>query len=107
LVNKGGNGNSTTRSIVDDLKIKHLFCDPDKEKRKKLGIPCLNDDKQKNCSMREVLWFQETEPYLRDDKNVIFVCGPEHCESFSKLVTKNNYPTTTLVQCWDKDGAKC
>ena len=115
---RGMDHESLTKEIADSFKVEHRFCDPDAETRMKMGYiegsqlalqlatgdnPLsnaeINDrgfaiEVAKYWPLREQFWFVQ----LRDvqDKEVIFVCGDVHVESFRELLKKNNVPSTVL-----------
>lgn len=111
----------TLKYGADRLNIKHLFCDPNKEERKIIGILCrekiksaLNirggvhadsaeenriKEKQKEYHpVREMFWFEKISNYL--DRNIIFVCGADHVRSFETLLTSKEHKPVVLVENW-------
>lgn len=122
---KTSKGNMTTaQSAVKDLKaenlkIEHRFCDPDEEKRKEIGIPSRDEiksklglrgpilldsiqDKQikeelrKYYPTREQFWFNKISDCF--DRNILFLCGSNHIESFSLLLNSRQYKTEILCE---------
>lgn len=75
---------SILEEIAERTKIKHLFCDPDSEERKSLGIPSEGKEKEE---MREMEWLKRLENNAHE--RILFVCGNDHVESFKeKLIGK-------------------
>ena len=69
---------STVQTVATKLDLKHIFCDPTNQERKKHGI------EKSNTDGREEFWIERLKEVLQD--NILFVCGEDHLESFkSKL----------------------
>lgn len=105
---------STARHIANKLNIKHLFCDPNDEERKNIGVPSreiiksllnikgpvqintqeynlINEEARKYYSKREEFWFEKIMPHL--GIVIIFLCGLDHLENFkSLLISKGTVP---------------
>lgn len=72
---------TTTKTVTDDLGIKHRYCDPSPTKRIKMSI---NNDLK-----REQYWMIKIKDLIND--HIIFVCGKDHLKTFSYLLKKNNF----------------
>lgn len=120
---KSGATIGTVRDIANKLNIKHLFCDPNKDERKNVGIPCreeikstlnirdpvikdseednrIKKEQRKYHSIREKFWLSKIEGYLNE--TILFVCGTDHVKSFGALFTKKGYKSTVLIESWEK-----
>lgn len=107
----------TVGCLADKLNIKHLFCDPNTEERKIIGIPScdeikkglgftkpylshdevktLDAEKKKYFPQRENFWFEKIKKY--PDEVIIFLCGPDHVEGFESLLVDKGYTPEILV----------
>lgn len=104
--------------IAEKFKIKHLFCDPNTEERKIIGIPSgeeikgrlnikspvyensvddnrIKEERRKYYPARENFWFEKIQIYL--NKPMIFLCGFDHLENFKLLLDNKGYETEVLV----------
>jgi hypothetical protein len=81
---------STVREIAKQLGLKHLFCDPTRAQRKELGI-------NKDIDLRENYWLSGLEDY-RTEKNILFVCGAGHLETFGQKLIKAGYQVDILPE---------
>lgn len=97
-----------TRKIAEKAGVKHMLCDPDFSTKKAMGyqsqycwslliaelwdrVPDSERDLLsrgleivKDIPLREQYWLNELKPVLQ--KDVIFVCGDSHIESFAELL---------------------
>lgn len=108
----------TAKYVADKLNVKHLFCDPNEEERKLIGIPLreeikntlglkgpifvdsledkqITEEQRKYYPIRENFWFEKIEQYL--DEVIIFLCGSDHVESFKSLLSIKGYTVKVLV----------
>src|SRR6266700_329129 len=77
---KWGVRESILEKLGKDKGIEHRFCEPTPIERKENGIEQSDGDK------REQFWLSRIEDCK--NRNVLFVCGNEHVESFrKKLIT--------------------
>jgi hypothetical protein len=110
---------SLTKATAD--KIPHRFCDPDPDTRRQLGCfegPELSQqmfvegfedlsstelrdrgyalEAAKSWPVREQFWLDQ----LMDvrDKDVVFVCGDRHVESFCQLLSRNGIRSMTVAR---------
>lgn len=120
---KNSKGNiATVKSVAEESKIEHRFCEPRENERKSRNIlspneiyskkldihsyhgssPNLNEDQQKIFDRemekavlaRETEWFQKISDCL--DRNILFVCGQDHIESFLLLLNSRQYKVKIL-----------
>ncbi len=84
---------SSARKVAQALAIEHRFCDPTSEERKVLNI---KDDEQ-----REREWLN----CLQDlsQRNVLFICGSSHLQSFPQLLIKKGFEVKILSDKWGYD----
>jgi hypothetical protein len=85
-----------SESILEKLGktegIEHRFCDPTSIEKNENGIE--NDDNDK----REQFWLSR----IKDckDRNVLFVCGSKHVESFRKKLITAGFVVEHESKCW-------
>ncbi|MBI4995237.1 hypothetical protein HZC21_06425 [Candidatus Peregrinibacteria bacterium] len=108
---------STIKHVADKLKIRSLFCDPNTEERKNIGIPSrgeiksalniigavyegsvedkqINEEQKKYHPIREKFWLNKIKIYTGEI--IIFVCGQDHIVSFNSLLISNGFKTRVL-----------
>jgi hypothetical protein len=113
---------SITRPAAESCDVKYRGCDPDDAARKKIGYLegsdialriAMSDDGNglsnaeindcgfatevaKYWPLREAFWLGELRDVL--DKEVVFVCGDGHIESFRELLKRNKVDSDVLHQ---------
>jgi hypothetical protein len=83
---------SIAKSVAVSLSISHLFCAFSIAERRERNLmkPSNPDD----FAIREQHWLEVlAESAL---SNAIFICGPDHVQSFQRLLEANAYETTIL-----------
>lgn len=100
-----------SQKVAKQFNIKHSFCDPNDKIRGKFGYPTqvqlrdkfgfrsafLDTEEYKARKEYEKDFWYIREKYWLDKinsisaKNIIFVCGYNHIDGFSKLLIKNGY----------------
>jgi len=107
-----------TRKIAEKARVKHLLCDPDLKTRLAMGyqspfcwsqlISELSEPvSQSECHLlsrgleivkdipvREQYWVNQLKQFL--GKDIIFVCGDSHVESFAELLDSQTIPSTVV-----------
>jgi len=107
------------KSIADELSIRHIFCDPDSNERKKKGIKLekevreelgygqiLSDSQVKQLDealkiqwpLREQYWLEKMLEAKVD--RTLFVLGSSHIESFSEVLTQKGMGGVILKEKW-------
>lgn len=85
-------------TVPEDLAVKHnlahLYCDPTDKERKEIGWLSKKDN-----PVREKFWFDKMKLHIH--QNMIFVCGADHLESFSQLLSDNKCPNEILPKRFD------
>ena len=94
-------------SVANDLKIDHVFCDPDREERNNLGITDYRELKIKQFMnnwtdkefkdnlaranhLREQFWLNVINNECAGYDDIIIVIGSDHEESFCELLDEND-----------------
>ena len=102
--------------VVEELKLKHKYCDPDRETRAKLRIRDKNEirmdafiadrdpsellkDRERK---RERYWLKQLE--FLDTFPVLFVCGYCHVDSFKELLECHGFKTKILESDWKQEN---
>jgi len=83
---------SVARGVSFELGIKHLFCDPNSQERENSGI--------KTNYQREQFWLDWLTASGHDA--ILFICGDDHLESFSKKLNSAGHQTTIKSNRWGK-----
>jgi hypothetical protein len=110
---------SNVQRLALGLGIAHVFCDPDSNQRKALGIPStreikeqlgmgtfldsratslLEQEQRKYWTIREKYWLDCMDSRL--EKKVLFVCGADHVERFEDLAARQGIHVEVLVKNW-------
>ena len=117
----GHNAKSVAQSAAEKLKIAHLFCEPDQNARRELGLRAgqemahhasqiaerdhgdfeqvYREEVRKQFPVREAFWASRLEVYEPLDNSILFVCGADHCETF--LQTLHQAHVDAQVCCAD------
>jgi hypothetical protein len=119
---------SLTKQIADLSEVPHRFCDPDAEARKKMAYVegsqlalelAMGDNQFSNAEIndrgfaievakfwprREQFWLQQLGDVL--DKEVIFVFGEMHVESFGMLLRKSGDPFHGPCEAYRRHGSR-
>ena len=110
---------SVCKELSEKLKISHIFCDPNSDERKQMGIESdseilkklrlkkypyhkeqeiLNLESAKNHPKREKFWLDKI--VSQHFKSCLFVFGKSHHESFSLLLRERNISFKTINHDW-------
>jgi len=121
----------TAKTVADQTGAAHLYCDPDEREREMLGIPYyadvmdmvkkrrgitarfIFDDGLRRCveretagetkkywHIREKFWLGKIKESL--DRNILFICGHEHVESFSWMLRENGAEVSVIDDFWNR-----
>lgn len=107
---------SVMQSVAAELAIPHLFCEPDRAERVNLGIRDENEirisafpDKLDEAVVQRLVvesWRRREKEWLRrlvvaKTKNVVFVCGADHIETFVPLAQEQGFECKVLHANWE------
>lgn len=108
------------KSIADELSIKHTFCDPDSNERKKKGIKLekelredlgygqilsdsqverLDEALKTQWPLREQFWLEKI--LEAKAERTLFVVGSSHIDSFSELLRQKCIGFVILERKWE------
>lgn len=95
LLKENAIATTVTQDVAHQYNIKHRFCDPNRNERRSINWFSKNDD-----NVREKFWLEK----IKDEtnKNMVFICGTGHLESFSKLLESSNFLYEVLPERFDK-----
>jgi hypothetical protein len=82
------------QDIAFKYNVQHRFCDPNEIDRKKIGWKSKQDDR-----LREMFWLDKIKD--KRNKEIIFICGVNHLESFSTLLNKDRFMVKILPERFD------
>ena len=115
-VTEAGSHRTVPEEVVEELKLKHKYCDPGRETRIKLGIrdkiaikrdawmadqdpsEALEDRERR----RKFYWLKQLE--CLDTFPVLFVCGYCHVDSFKELLECHGFKTKILESNWKQEN---
>lgn len=83
---------STVGQVAQELGVRHLFCDPGRAERNRLGISTHDE--------REAYWLEQLRPFEEDE--IIFVCGDDHISSFPNVLHLANWTCRVLTTGWGR-----
>ena len=112
---------SVAKDVSERLGIRHLFCDPNTEERRAIGLkvgPEMMDhatkiavqtgrdfvevyrqEIRKGFVLREGIWIDRLEKFDPNKAPLIFVCGADHVDTFGAALESKH--TRTSVHCRD------
>lgn len=112
---------SVPMSLTLDLGLQHCFCDPSPAEKIRLNIQQENDVRTHaqgflhNCSedeintriqdeykKREKYWLEQLQSF--DKWPLLFICGANHVESFSKLLIATGIEVLVASKDWEPRG---
>ena len=116
-VTEANSHRTVPEEVVEELKLKHKYCDPDRETRAKLGIQDKNNIKRDAFWVgqdpsraladrerrREFYWLQQLE--CLNTFPVLFVCGYCHVDSFKELLECHGFKTKILESNWKQENS--
>jgi hypothetical protein len=88
---------SLCKEVAKELGITHIFCDPSKAEREALNIPEI-DDCPITWSPRENEWLNRLNGARFP---ILFVCGANHVDSFSKKCDDKGFAVTVIERDWE------
>jgi len=116
----GHNAVSVAQLVAKDLQISHVFCEPDKNARKELGlrageemagyvdeiakrtdrdfVSVHREEVRKQFPVREAFWLTCLQPYANNP--ILFVCGADHCETFWQRCTQSGLEAQIYCPDW-------
>ena len=89
-LDKSNTTHCIAREVAAKLGIGHCFCDPTAEERRQHAI--FTDDQ------REQFWLKQLSG--PKEKDILFICGEDHIESFSRRLTEAGYSNRILSRRW-------
>lgn len=117
---------TTIKELANKYKLQHIYCDPNYEERKRLGIRFpyeirlaagikhipeeelseeqrvrLRQEKKPDDEIRENFWLNKLKEFSQE--NVLFICGIQHLESFSDKLKNNSFNIKILPITFSPD----
>lgn len=118
----GDKARSVAHWTADKLGIAHRFCDPDPAERRVLGLRCdreLNEyaeqlanktggdfkaihahEVRRGFPIRETFWLARLAQFCPNDRSILFLCGADHIDSFTKLLHFSGVDFKVLCRDW-------
>lgn len=111
-----GKTTSVMQLVAAELAIPHLFCEPDRTERAKLGIRDENEIRVSSFpndlhesvvqSLLAESWRRREQEWLRRlvgarSKNVVFVCGSEHISTFVAFAQQQGVQCKVVDDSWE------
>lgn len=98
---------SNVKKVAIESETEHMFCDPNSQERSDIGLPQYGNEelpeteKVRLNRVREAFWLQKLDHYLNN--TVIFICGADHVQSFSRLLTSKGIQNTVVNRYWGSE----
>jgi len=90
---------SICKQVADALGIPHVYCDPSVEEQIALGIKKPGKERDPEAdAIREHYWLEHL--LKQNTCPVLFICGPDHIESFRDLLRENDIAVRVLCKRW-------
>jgi len=89
-------GIAVCKKVANEMGLHHLFCDPDRDERQKLGITTIDE--------RESIWVDRVTRLAPNDSSVIFVCGADHCSTFRAKLEQRGLQAQVHCDDWTCDN---
>src|SRR5258706_2356197 len=84
-------GSSVAKKVAGELRMHHVYCDPDPSERQALNIT--NED-------RETIWMQRIRPFSPNEISIVLICGADHSRTFRALLERNGLHAQIYCQDW-------
>jgi hypothetical protein len=84
---------SVAKKVAEELWVRHIYCDPDRNERQALNIRT-NED-------RETIWMHRVRPFSPNEVSIVFVCGADHSLTFG------SYQAERAQAIADNEDAQC
>ena len=85
-------GSSVAKKVAGELRMHHVYCDPDPSERQALNIQT-NED-------RETIWMQRIRPFSPNEISMVFVCGADHSLTLTALFECNDLRAQIYCRDW-------
>jgi hypothetical protein len=95
IVDSIAGGVSVAKKVADELRLCHLFCDPDEAERRELRI--------ETNHRREAFWLARVQALRPNNTSVIFVCGANHSSSFCLMLERHSIDARIHCRDWMLD----
>lgn len=106
---------STVLEIAEEFRLPHSYCDPDEKERSYRGIlgkqdlqmqqffnnlsdEEIEDLKAEHYKKRESVWLEKIRDVFVEP--MLFICGIQHLDSFSSLLTRNGFDCCLIEKTW-------
>jgi len=111
-----GRTKSVMQLVAAEGAIPHLFCEPDRQERRILGIRVDNEIRisafpkvldehtvqalvSESWRRRELEWLRRLDTVR--SKNVLFVCGAQHISTFASLAREHGFECKVVHAAWE------
>ena len=99
VLSQFGATQSIPKCLADQLGIIHMFCEPSREERKRLGITRLNNPA--DFTVRESFWLERILNLRSAD--VVFVLGAIHIDSFAERARDVGFSIEIVEPYFEKE----
>jgi hypothetical protein len=119
---------SVAKDVATRLQVEHLFCDPDSNQRRAIGLlvgeelrdqalavsqktgrewtDVYAEEIRGQFSVREELWLQRLMEFHLDATSVIFICGADHVDSFRNRLVARGISCDIISRDWQEERQK-
>lgn len=118
----GHNATSVAQLVARRLNLPHVFCEPNYTERQELGLRAgdemvdhvngianrtdrgflevQSEEVRKQFAVRESFWVTRLAPHDPDTNSVVFICGADHCETFSETLRQKGLEARLHCPDW-------
>jgi len=118
----GQGASSVARDVARRLGIKHLFCDPDSQERRAMGLKVglelteyarkvaadtgrhfdevYLEERGKGFAPRESIWIERLGNYEPNNRSLIFICGADHVETLKSALDARDIMAEVYCRDW-------
>ena len=129
VLRHGQGASSVARDVAKRLGIEHLFCDPDSQERRAIGLKVgpelteyarkvaattgrqfdevYREERGKGFAPREAIWIERLGNHEPNNHSLIFVCGADHVETFKSALDARHIMGEVYCRDWTQftDGS--
>jgi hypothetical protein len=122
ILDYGHNATSVAQLVARHSNMAHVFCEPNQNERQKLGLragdemvehvngiakktgrPFLevhSEEVRKQFPVREAFWATRLASHKPDTNSVLFICGADHCGTFSETLRQRGLAARLHCRDW-------
>jgi hypothetical protein len=122
ILKHGQGASSVAKDVAIRSGIGHLFCDPDSQERRSIGLKVgpelteyvrkvaadtgrqfdevYREEREKGFAPREAIWIERLYNHEPNNRTLIFVCGADHVETFRSALDARQIMAEVYCRDW-------